>query len=130
MGQYENQTVKVFGSAGQRQQHDSSCQDRTALLTRTIESHLALATGSFFPPANYWATPAGRVLGQKLNANFTNKKARCVFAAGHGPVPLPFRFKSYRLSEGVMSTTWSLWVVGSIVAITFTFLPSNCFALS
>lgn len=37
---------------------------------------------------------------------------------------------NYRSSTEVTSITWSMFVAGSIVAITFTFLPSNCFALS
>lgn len=34
----------------------------------------------------------------------------------------------YRLSDGVMSTTWRVLVFGSMVAVTFTLFPSNCLA--
>jgi hypothetical protein len=40
----------------------------------------------------------------------------------------PQSVEDYRLSEGVMSTTCRVLVLASTVAITFTFLPSNCFA--
>lgn len=36
----------------------------------------------------------------------------------------------YRLSDGLMSTMCRVLVLASRVAMTFTFLPSNCLALS